>query len=382
MGEYKNRETKTRFTCKNNHTWEETPTSFYESPYCPICNSSGSKLIPGTNDLATLRPDLVKYFKDKTLPSKIKVRSNQKVDLVCPDCGTEKKMFVYNLYNQGFHCNICDDGVSLPNKILRNLVLDDSIVSQLDEYKIEWRPEDWDKRIFFDAMIKVNGVIVCIEMQGKQHYDLLWDSKKDNSIFERDEYKRTECKKQGFIEMEIDCRGETFESIKEEILKSSLGDLIDLSKVDWDKIFINSMKSIVIEVCNIYNNSLKTLEEIGKELCLGRGTIRRYLKVGEERGFCIYSKEDSDFRGIFNKCKYVYSVYKDGKFLTEQINIKNLVDFFNKNYPELKVYGNLLNERAKKGYEVDGFKITRREKTQEDIDKYLKIYQKEKGIIQ
>ena len=375
VGEYVDRNTETDFTCVNGHTWKETPISFYESPYCPVCNPRGVKLISGVNDLATLRPDLVKYFKDKTLPSRLKVRSNQKVELVCPDCGHKKEMFVYNLYNQGFHCNICDDGVSLPNKILRNLILDDSVISQLEEYKIEWRPDDWDKKVFFDTMIKVNGAIVCIEMQGKQHYDLLWDSKKDDSILERDEYKRIECKKRGFIEIEIDCRGENFESIKEEILKSSLGNFIDLSKVDWNKIFNNSIKSIVIEACDMYNNSLMTTEEIGKELHLGRGAIRRYLKIGQEKGFCIYSKEDSEFRRLFNKCKYVYTVYKDDKILTEQINIKNLVAFFEENYPELKVYGNLLNERAKRGYEVDGFKITRREKTQEDIDKYLKIYQ-------
>lgn len=382
VGKYINSSTKTTFSCINGHIWEETPQSFYEAPHCPLCNTSGSKLISGVNDLASLRPDLVKYFKDKDLPQKIKVRSNQKVDLICPECGAEKKMFVYNLYNKGFNCNVCGDGISFPNKILRNLLKDEYIASQLKEVEIEWRPKDWEKKVFFDAMIKVKDVVICVEMQGKQHYDLLWNNIKDEYILERDKYKRMECKKRGIIEIEIDCRGESFESIREEILKSSLSEWVKLDGVDWKKVLVCSTKSIAIEACNMYNNSLMSVGEIAKKLGLARNAITRYLKRGKEIGICIYSKEDSDFRGIFNKAKFVYIVYKDGEFVTKQYGIDLLVDFFNKNFPEQKAYSNLLNQRAKEGWIIDGIRIVRKKKTPKDVEEYLKIYQKEKGIIQ
>lgn len=381
-GKYINRSTEILFSCVKGHLWKETPQSLYDAPYCPLCNPSGSKLIPGLNDLATLRPDLVEYFKDKDLPRKIKVKSNQKVDLICPECGAEKQMFVYNLYNKGFTCNVCGDGISFPNKILRNLLKDEYVAPQLKEVKIEWRPKDWERKVFFDAMIKIKDTVVCIEMQGKQHYDLLWNHIKDKSILERDEYKRAECKKRGIIEIEIDCRGENFELIKKEILKSSLGKWINLEKVNWEKILKCSIKSMAIEACNIYNTSLKSVGKIAKELNIKRNTVTRYLKMGKDMGICIYSKEDSDFRRVFNKAKFVYTVYKDGKFVTKQCGIDLLVDFFNKNFPEQKAYSNLLNQRAKEGYIVDGIKIVREEKTSKDAEEYLKIYQKEKGIIQ
>ena len=375
VGIYKDRDTEVEFICSEGHTWKETPASFYGSPLCPICNPSCAKLISGVNDLGTLRPDLIKYFKDKELPKQLKVRSNQKVDLVCPDCGYEKQMLVYNLYNRGFYCEMCDDGLSFPNKILRNLLQDKSIKEQLESFVLEWSPQNCNDKMFFDAMIIVKGQYICVEMQGIQHYSLIWSSKKDNRILERDNRKREFCKQESIIEIEIDCRDTDFENIKNNFINSELKKWIDFSKVDWNIIGINSSKSLMIEACNIYNNSLKSSTEIAKELGVERSTVTRYLKRGSELGICIYTKEDSIFRGLFNKCKYVYIIYKNGDFLTKQYSITLTEDYFNKNYPELGLYGNLINQRARNGWIVDGFKIIRKEKTEQDIEKYLKIYQ-------
>lgn len=65
--------------------------------WCPVC--SNKMVIPGINDIATLRPDLVKYFRNKEDTKKYVPQSGETVELECPDCHTVKKNKNTNINN-------------------------------------------------------------------------------------------------------------------------------------------------------------------------------------------------------------------------------------------------------------------------------------------
>ena len=71
--------------CKNGHFWKESVNNRTNGRNCPIC--SGHKVLAGFNDLATLRPDLVKewnYERNGDLkPDMVTPYSNKKVWWKC-----------------------------------------------------------------------------------------------------------------------------------------------------------------------------------------------------------------------------------------------------------------------------------------------------------
>ena len=301
IGVYKNTKTKIECECKNNsdHYWAAWPGNLRKGEGCPYCSG---RYACTENDVYHNRPDLLRYFENEEDAKKYTVFSNQKVELICPECGSKKKMEISKLSEYGFYCDVCNDGVSFPNKVIRNLLEDKSVLPQLDGKKIEWYPK-WGKRVFFDSVIFIKDKIICIEMQGNQHKTGKWKNTEVPSIKERDEYKRKKCKELGIIEIEIDCEDTDFECIKGEILESELTYYINLSCVDWDMVFKRSLSSLVVKVCNIYNATLKGVTEIAKELDLNRGTVIKYLQMGAKANICIYTIKDSYFRGIIYKSK-------------------------------------------------------------------------------
>lgn len=379
IGVYKNTKTKIECECKNNsdHHWMAWPGNLCKGEGCPYC--SGRYACP-ENDVYHNRPDLLKYFENEEDAKRYTVFSSQKVELICPECGNKKKMKISKLSEYGFYCDVCNDGVSFPNKAIRNLLEDKSVLPQLDGKKIEWYPK-WEKRVFFDSVIFIKDKIICIEMQGNQHKTGKWKNTEVPSIKERDEYKRKKCKELGIIEIEIDCEDTDFECIKKKILESELTYYINLSCVDWDMVFKKSLSSLVVKVCNIYNTTLKGVTEIAKELDLNRGTVIKYLQMGAKANICIYTIKDSYFRGIIYKSKYKYDIWYKGEFLGTFITTDLAVQFLNKKFPNEHFYHNKVNRRGERGNEINGLKIITGTLTEEDKQNYLKEYQKEHNTL-
>lgn len=101
--------------------WKDIPHYvLHTSLGCPECNQKYVHV--GENDFATMAPHLVCFFKDPKCATKITYMSHKLVDLVCPICGTERTMNAFDLYREGFHCQCCDDGISYPNRIIRNVM--------------------------------------------------------------------------------------------------------------------------------------------------------------------------------------------------------------------------------------------------------------------
>jgi DNA-directed RNA polymerase subunit RPC12/RpoP len=72
---------KVEWRCENGHVWEATTTSRVRGNGCPYC--SHRKLLPGYNDLATLRPDLARQLKNPELATTIMPGSKKKVEWIC-----------------------------------------------------------------------------------------------------------------------------------------------------------------------------------------------------------------------------------------------------------------------------------------------------------
>ncbi len=83
--------TKVMWICTNGHEYPADPHHRAQGTGCPVC--TGKKIIPGENDLATVRPELTKEwhpYKNLPLtPSNISKSSGKKVWWLCSKCGHE-----------------------------------------------------------------------------------------------------------------------------------------------------------------------------------------------------------------------------------------------------------------------------------------------------
>ena len=93
--------------CKKcGYEWKQSVSNRCASSGCPRCKST--KLIPGFNDLATTRKDLLglwNYNKNTMLPSEISAGSNKKVWWIC-DKGHEWQASAHNI-SKGQRCPYC-----------------------------------------------------------------------------------------------------------------------------------------------------------------------------------------------------------------------------------------------------------------------------------
>ena len=106
--------------------------------------------------------------------------------------------------------------------------------------------------------------------------------------------------------------------IKNNILKSELSNIFDLSNIDWLKCEEFALKNIVKEVCDYWNNTGTTSRDIGKIFKKSRTVINAYLKKGAKLGWCSYDAKEEMKRGASirkDKNKKIVEVLKDKESL-------------------------------------------------------------------
>ncbi|MBO4501079.1 MAG: zinc-ribbon domain-containing protein, partial [Clostridia bacterium] len=83
--------------CVKGHSWQAEIKTRRNSG-CPIC---AGRILPGFNDLAASRPDLMKYWDYKKNvsiePSKLGCHSKKNVFWKCPECGEEWQSMICNI---------------------------------------------------------------------------------------------------------------------------------------------------------------------------------------------------------------------------------------------------------------------------------------------
>ena len=106
LGQYIDVKTKVFVRCRiDGYSWLADPKKLRRGVKCAVCMNR--QVMPGVNDVATTRPDLVKYFKNKDDATKYTAGSEQELLFVCPVDGEEKMMKIAHLSCFGFSCNSC-----------------------------------------------------------------------------------------------------------------------------------------------------------------------------------------------------------------------------------------------------------------------------------
>ena len=131
---------------------------------CPICVNQ--LIVKGINDIGTKAPWMLEYFADKTDAEKYSIKSDKVVKMICPHCGAEKEMQIKKLYERGFSCQQCGDGISYPNKFVRAFLRQLPIKELTYEYSPNWTKE----KIFYDNYFKYKDKYYFVEADGIQHY--------------------------------------------------------------------------------------------------------------------------------------------------------------------------------------------------------------------
>lgn len=279
---------------------------------CPKCRKI--KTIQRGELIYKQYPDLIEWFVDKKIPYIYGSKSKEKTKIKCPDCGFEEYITIVDFIKRKSHCKNCaQDTISFPNKILREFLK--QVESQVDETKTEYR-KDWCKPYFYDGYFKIDEKEYLIEMHGEQHY-------KEIGLFNNYNQKENDKKKIKLAKENnkeliiIDCRKSDFNFIKDNIIKSKLSKILDLSKINWEIIAQNSSKNYVKIVCDLYNNG-ESVIQISKELFLERHTILKMLKLGAECNWTNYkpipvsesskkkvllTNEELNFQQVFNSRK-------------------------------------------------------------------------------
>lgn len=287
IDEYTNCETKVQCICNIcNGEWKAKPIKLLNGHGCPIC--SGFTCVTGINDIATKRPDLVKYFVDVNVAYANTLHANKRFLCKCPDCGYEKEMAINVLTDHGFSCDVCRDNISYPNKYLRGFL------SQLpiNNVKYEYSPE-WVTPYRYDCYFMFKSQPYIIEMDGELgHGQKSFNSKeKDIDGLKRDKIKEELALNHNIILIRIDCIKSDSEYISNNILSSELSQVFDLSLINWDLCNEYATKNIVKEVCDYYNQTLFSGTQIAKNLNMGQTTVYRYLRKGKELGWCDYNPQ-------------------------------------------------------------------------------------------
>ncbi|WP_251398523.1 zinc-ribbon domain-containing protein [Ureibacillus chungkukjangi] len=303
--------------CENGHVWDTSISNRVKGSSCRYC--SGYEAWIGFNDLWTTRPNLAKLFFNHEDGYKYTQGSNMRVDWVCPNCGKViKNKKIVDVKSKGLPCPTCSDGFSYPEKVMYHLL---SSLAKEFEYQKTFK---WSDNKRYDFYIPSLNMI--IETHGIQHFE---ESGRGRSLQEEqanDNYKKELSLKNGIEHyIVIDCRYSSFEFIKENILDSELKVAFDLQRINWGNIEINSHKSIVKEISDIWNKGY-SLKEIVNMMNLNINTVRNCLVNGVKTGLCDYTPDEARLRGISVSIlnKEIVKLDLDGNYISSHKSIKEV----------------------------------------------------------
>lgn len=310
---------------------------------CPICGNR--KLIPGIRTLYDQHPEILKYLVNPEEAKEITPSSNKYVLCKCPECGHEKKIMVSNLVQHGFSCPICSDGVSYPNKFVREV---------LNQLNVDYEPEagfEWSDGRRYDQYIQELNMI--IENHGRQHYEEGFERLGGRTLEEEqenDKYKYQLAFNNGIEKyIVLDCRKSDLDWIKKSILNSELVNIYNFKEddIDWSKChIIASTNSEIRKICEAYNSN-KNITDLSENFKIDKHTISDYLQIGALCGYCEFEKNNNQKNGRAllwqANAKPIYCVTDNIYFMTkkdceeyyklhgENINGKGLYKYINTN---------------------------------------------------
>jgi hypothetical protein len=275
--------------------------------------------------IAETHPDLVKYFVNKEDAYKYSIGSEKRILLHCPDCNHEKEMGIPDFNHRGFPCPICcnKDGYSYPEKILI------FVLSKLNIEFMTQKSFKWSNKKKYDFYIPSLNMI--IETHGLQHYEYKFEInyKTLQEEQDNDRFKEKVAKENGIEHyIVLDCRKSELEWIKNSILQSELPFILNFKEddIDWSECNKSSLKNLVKIACDLWNNGMRNIKEISKELKVHPGTIQKYLKKSAELDLCDYNPKEEMKRVGFESripviCLTTNEIFNSIKEAKEKYNV-------------------------------------------------------------
>lgn len=315
LGDYVNSKTPILCKCKiDGYEWSPRPSDLLKHKGCPVC--VGKVVLIGYNDFNINHPDLIKYLANKDDGYLYTKRSSKSILCKCPDCGYEKNVVIDNLVHQGFSCDRCSDGVSYPNKFIREVLR--QVIG--NDYICEYGAE-WSKGYKYDVYFEFQGNKYIVEMDGGFHSEekaLTRKSLLDQQMIDKE--KDLLAISHNIKIIRIDSRKSDQEYLKEQILASDLSAIFNLNTIDWDLCNKKGLSNIAKDVClffedNKFNMPMKEMSEL---FHIYYGTFKKYIKEGIKYGWCTLTEEDKkQIRKKFFKVgnPHPINVFKDDELV-------------------------------------------------------------------
>lgn len=297
---------------------------------CRYCTNQLIK--PFRDDVYTKRPDLLKYFKNENDAIGLAVTTKRKILCKCSICGYEKEYAMYTLFYSGFACDNCRDSKSFPEKVMGN-VLDDLNIKYETEVRFDWCVYELEGKKHYGCYdFVIETLKTIIEMDGLFHYNST-DFDDVENIKQKDKIKNELAIANGYNIYRIDCgyinQSEKYDYVKNNIIKI-LGNIFDLSNINWNNVFLRSDKPIIHTASELWNAGYSTNYIIDK-LHISNSCLIDILNQAHKIGICTYTKESSN-----NRASY-FRTFRHNKYLkvlrnNEIIGVLWDLNVFSKNY--------------------------------------------------
>lgn len=263
---------------------------------CSVC--SGKTVVPGINDFATIRPDLVQYFVCPENAQLFTVNSNKEDSFKCPYCGYIKRTTYGRLNQLGFGCPFCDDASTYPERFVLSLLRQFNIDCV---YQAARKTLKWCRSYKYDFYLQDKRCI--IETHGIQHYEECSFTKRTLAEEQENDKQKEELAKLNGIDnyIIINCSQSNLKWMKDNIINSGLLKLLNINEqdVDWNECNLKSYQRNGLEnVCNLWNeyksqNIYISVTIIADKLNKNEDYIRNCLKRGAELGLCNYDAQQA-----------------------------------------------------------------------------------------
>lgn len=298
--------------CGYDDGWLEECDILHHKIGCSCC--SKMTIVPGINDIPTTDPWMVDYFQGGYEEAKqYTAYSAKRIIPICPICKRIKSNSIMISQIKQTHsigCT-CRDGISYPEKFFINFLeqLGVNFIYQLTKTTFKWVGN-----YHYDFYLPDYNCI--IETHGGQHYkDTTWSS--SSTTNNNDNNKMERALNNGiFYYIQLDCSKSTKEFISNSILSSALSNILNLKDYDinWEKCSEFACRNITKDICNFYVDNNYNIDMTSKQFHLSRTAIGRYLKLGNDLGWCIYPfhsyrkivvQKDDEYIGCFDSSKYI-----------------------------------------------------------------------------
>lgn len=321
--------------CLNCNSIFTKPESSIKSQGCPVCCNPPQKIVVGINDMWTTAPIMAGFLENPSDGYIFSKCSNQKTNWKCPVCNTIFNRIINDVYNQGFSCCVCNDGIPFSEKAFFDLCTQLCCLDKIKSFQKQYSP-DWAKNKRYDFLITGYNKDLIVETHGSQHYQNNSFKCELKDIQTNDRLKEQLAKQNiDYPYVVLDVRESTIEWFKNSVMTSILPKYYDFTEdmIDWDEILEYTFTNLKKKTWELWNSGINDINILSQMCNLNNTTIHKYLKYGLKYNKCNYSPKITT--GIGHKkgglknnkkviCLQTNCIYNSIKEAMAETNINNI----------------------------------------------------------